>query len=568
MDISSRSGREIAKALGEGGEEILKSQTRLIPSIPLKDQYYWHRLAIQSSPPDTPHDELSRRVCFMFFAVMNTYISAPLLASMLLARQMTFAALNPLSYGLLMGYLITFQCKESQYMYIVQVHQTLMLILPIWLQFEIGGMIHSGCVFLGSFLCPIGAALFCPNVAWVWFTLYVILISTTIAYESRWAYPLPSIETMLFIMNFCGVVIISFCGALFVAERFEIEYKRSEKLLGNILPQSIITRLKDDAISDTSQREMGTTYSIIEHYDGVSILFAKLVDFTAISNQYHPNFIIGMYLRDVFIAWDQLCAEKDSVENIKTIAHACMIVGGLDRVQREEIISNDVAAEMVLLGLEMQVALDKVNEKYHMNIKCQIGVHTGPVIAGVIGVNKFAFDVWGDSVNTASRMESHGVPGYLQMSSETYHQVKAELYEFDIQCRGEIEVKGKGTMTTYLILLPEATTSSTTSTSTSNLNNSSTTSSTSNIQIPSQNNSSKQNNSSSNATTTKTKLNPQKHVSKSNISSTECTCKPKINPQKHASKSINKSSTNSTTELNPQQNVSKSNNSSTNESTK
>ena len=118
----------------------------------------------------------------------------------------------------------------------------------------------------------------------------------TIAYESRWTYPLPSIETVLFILNFCGVVITSFWGALFVAKRFEIEYKRSEKLLVNILPQSVIAQLKDDAISDTSQRQMGTTYSILDHYDGVSIPFPKSVDFTAISTQYHPNFIIGMYL--------------------------------------------------------------------------------------------------------------------------------------------------------------------------------------------------------------------------------------------------------------------------------
>ncbi len=193
----------------------------------------------------------------------------------------------------------------------------------------------------------------------------------------------------------------------------------------------------------------------------------------ATANQ--PSFFIGLFLRDVFSAWDQLLIERN-IDKIKTIGDAFMAVGGIEENQhgiasirggntsyttRSEKTRNDfsqrtlkeVSIEMVLLALEMQQALQQVNKRYGLNFKCRIGMHSGPVIGGVIGVKKFAFDVWGDAVNTASRMESHGIPDYLQMSSDMYKDVIATISDLGINvtCRGNIEVKGKGTMKTYLI---------------------------------------------------------------------------------------------------------------------
>ena len=190
----------------------------------------------------------------------------------------------------------------------------------------------------------------------------------------------------------------------------------------------------------------------------VSILFADLVGFTKASAELHPNFLIGMVLRDVFSAWDEL-SERRSIEKIKTIGDAYMCVGGLDETDgKGEGVARRgriVAYEMVMLGLEMKRALDAVNERYGTQFQVRIGIHSGPCIAGVIGVKRFAFDIWGDAVNTASRMESHGVPGQIHISSETYDNIKHLSYlQFD--CQGDINVKGKGTMKTYLVSLREA----------------------------------------------------------------------------------------------------------------
>jgi adenylate cyclase len=209
------------------------------------------------------------------------------------------------------------------------------------------------------------------------------------------------------------------------------------------LPRSIAKRLKEGEIH------------IIDHFDGVTILFVDLVGFTVASANMRPSFLIGSFLADVFSAWEKICVTR-SMEKIKTIGDAFMVVGGLDAsTTTSHPNGEDTASQMVLLGLDMQEALDTINKRYDLSFKCRIGIHSGPVIAGVIGVRKFAFDVWGDAVNTASRMESHGIPGYLHMSSETHEKVKHQLSHIDIRCRGEIDVKGKGKMKTYTIKMPQ-----------------------------------------------------------------------------------------------------------------
>ena len=159
-----------------------------------------------------------------------------------------------------------------------------------------------------------------------------------------------------------------------------------------------------------------------------------------------------MFLRDVFSAWDEL-SERRTVEKIKTIGDAYMCVGGLtedDIPCGAKLKGRIVAYEMVMLGLEMKRALDQVNAKHGTTFQVRIGIHTGPCIAGVIGVKRFAFDIWGDAVNVASRMESHGVPGSVHISYDTYAYIKHSSY-LKFTCRGENHVKGKGVMTTYLV---------------------------------------------------------------------------------------------------------------------
>ena len=408
---------------------------------------YWYRFAVRSSLPETPPNELIRRSAFLLMSSMTCFAGL-IWGVMYMKLNEPSAAFYPFTYSFLMSTCFIFFIKEGRYHNIVFIQLLLTLLLPIFLQIEVGGIVKSGGVVIWSFLCPLGAALFCrPFIAKRWFSLYIITMIVTLSSEcwhprmilERRSSSVEPFEIALFTMNLAGAMTITYFGALTFSARLVSEYKRSENLLHNVLPRSIVKRLKDGE------------YHIIDHFEGVSILFADLVGFTVAAAEFNPNFLIGMFLRDVFSEWDELC-EQHSMEKIKTIGDAFMAVGGIDKNGPS---GADVAVQMVLLGIEMQKSLIRINRRYKMKFKCRLGLHSGPVIAGVIGVRKFAFDVWGDAVNTASRMESHGIPGYLQLSSSTYGSVKHFLSHIDIKCRGDIEVKGKGLMETYLIKMPE-----------------------------------------------------------------------------------------------------------------
>jgi adenylate cyclase len=406
---------------------------------------YWYRLALRTSLPETPLNEIIRRSAFMLMSSL-TCVAGLIWGGMYVWLDEMRAAMYPITYSVLMTTCFLSMTQEGRYHDIVFVQLLLILLLPICLQIEVGGIIKSGGVVIWSFLCPLGAALFSrPSTARVWFVIYFVSVLATMFCEykniqGRFVASQSELELGLFTMNICGAMTITFFGALMFSIRLDSEYKRSEKLLYNVLPKSIAKRLKD-----------GESH-IIEHFDGVSILFADLVGFTTAAAAFHPNFLIGKFLSDVFSSWDKLC-ENRSLEKIKTIGDAFMAVGGIEGSGRT---GSEVAVEMVLLALEMQQSLDQINKKYGMKFKVRIGLHSGAVIAGVIGVKKFAFDVWGDAVNTASRMESQGVPGCLHLSSDAYDKVRKHVPHFKISCRGEIDVKGKGSMTTYILEMPSS----------------------------------------------------------------------------------------------------------------
>jgi adenylate cyclase len=211
-------------------------------------------------------------------------------------------------------------------------------------------------------------------------------------------------------------------------EKLETEQQRSEQLLLNVLPQSIAERLKQQ------------TGIIAESFTDVSVLFADLVGFTELSGRISPPEIVA-FLNQIFSAFDQL-AEEHGLEKIKTIGDAYMVVAGLP-VERP-----DHAHAIADMALDMQRALTQFNAQNHQNCRIRIGIATGPVVAGVIGIKKFIYDLWGDTVNMASRMESHGVPDCIQVTEETYEVLK-DHYIFEE--RGVILVKGKGHMATYFL---------------------------------------------------------------------------------------------------------------------
>jgi class 3 adenylate cyclase len=215
----------------------------------------------------------------------------------------------------------------------------------------------------------------------------------------------------------------------FVArEALDRERARSESLLLNILPAAIAARLKD------SQEP------IAEHCENATVLFADIVGFTPLSARRKPSELVAL-LDDVFTRFDAL-AREHGLEKIKTIGDAYMAVAGLPHAQPDHALR---AARMaVAMVREVQSLVPATGEA----LEVRVGLHSGPVVAGVIGRSKFSYDLWGDTVNTASRMESLGLPGQVQCSPATARCLEGN---FALQSRGVIEVKGKGAMETFLV---------------------------------------------------------------------------------------------------------------------
>jgi adenylate cyclase len=213
----------------------------------------------------------------------------------------------------------------------------------------------------------------------------------------------------------------------------EFEYARSESLLANVLPKAVADRLRSSAAQ-----------IIADKHEHASILFADMAGFTAEASQTSPVKLVG-FLNDVFTAFDQL-VERHGLEKIKTSGDNYMVVSGVP------VARSDHAAALVRLGIEMLDAAGRLHDPHERAVSIRIGISSGPVVAGVVGVKKFFYDVWGDAVNVASRMETTGLPGRIQVSPQTYEQTSDQ---FDFECRGPVDVKGKGKMVTWLLVGPK-----------------------------------------------------------------------------------------------------------------
>ncbi|TYQ30787.1 adenylate/guanylate cyclase domain-containing protein [Pseudanabaena sp. UWO310] len=215
----------------------------------------------------------------------------------------------------------------------------------------------------------------------------------------------------------------------FIARKeLEEQKERSERLLLNILPQSISDRLKLES------------NLIADNFQDVSVLFADIVGFTVFAEKFPPEEVVT-FLNQIFSRFDVL-AERYGLEKIKTIGDAYMAVAGIPFAHR------DHAQASLEMAIAMQSELATFNREYQQNLKIRIGISSGPVVAGVIGIKKFTYDLWGDTVNTASRMESHGIAGCIQVSETTYQYLR-DRYHFEV--RDRVEIKGKGAMTTYVL---------------------------------------------------------------------------------------------------------------------
>jgi class 3 adenylate cyclase len=204
------------------------------------------------------------------------------------------------------------------------------------------------------------------------------------------------------------------------------ERAKSEQLLRNVLPEAIAERLK---------REPG---AIADGFDAVTVLFADIVGFTPLASEMAPRALVEL-LNEVFSAFDEM-ARRHGLEKIKTIGDAYMVVGGLPTPRA------DHARAVAAMALEMRDAMARLGGG---KLALRIGLHSGPVVAGVIGTSKYSYDLWGDTVNTASRMESHGAAGAIHVSEACRAALGDEL---ELEPRGAVEIKGKGTMRTFWLV--------------------------------------------------------------------------------------------------------------------
>jgi class 3 adenylate cyclase len=205
--------------------------------------------------------------------------------------------------------------------------------------------------------------------------------------------------------------------------------RENERLLLNILPEPIAERLREGELL------------IADRFDDVTLMFADIVEFTRLSSTMSPHELVAV-LNDVFTVFDGL-VDRYGLEKVKTIGDAYMVVGGMPER------TDDHPARVAAMALDLAEAVDRIDSAARLGITFRIGIHCGPVVAGVIGTKKFIYDVWGDTVNMASRMESLGIPGRVQVTHAMAERLRGT---FEIEPRGLIDVKGKGPTPTYFLL--------------------------------------------------------------------------------------------------------------------
>ena len=314
------------------------------------------------------------------------------------------------------------------------VGQIAILLAPTLSMIPLGGFLGSGGVGLWGILAPLGALVFSDvRSAALWYGAYlVVFLGSGVAGELLGgvspAVPEWFTSTMLAANVAVGGTIVFTLLAVFARQRRDAQ-ARADNLLLNILPRSIADRLKAE------------TRTIADQFSSASILFADVVDFTPLAERLPPTEVVGV-LDHLFSHFD-VAAERYGLEKIKTIGDCYMVAAGVPSPRP------DHARALALMALDMQAAMRSSDEVGHLGLELRVGINSGPVVAGVIGRKRFLYDLWGDAVNTASRMESHGTSGRIQITRAT-----KELLEDEFVCepRGTIPVKGKGEVEVWYLV--------------------------------------------------------------------------------------------------------------------
>jgi len=388
--------------------------------------------AIGSDPGD-PAELRVRKALIILFSILVLPVGV-IWAALYWANGEAGAAALPLSYSIFSVIALVAFDRTRSFTLLRRAELGAILVTPFLLGVTLGGLVASSGVVLWAFLAPLGAIAFeSPRRAWRWFGVFLlfVIITTPVANFVR-SEPSALPESMVLTFMALNIIGVSFAAffllATFARQRQDAQ-ERADGLLLNILPASVAERLKLD------QSQMA------EHHDQVTVLFADVVDFTPMSTGLSPADVVGVLDR-LFSDFDDL-VDRYGVEKIKTIGDAYMVAAGVPEPRI------DHATVMADLALEMCELAGRHRRGDGGFIRLRIGVNSGSVVAGVIGRRKFIYDLWGDAVNVASRMESHGMPGRIQIAEPTYKLINTA---FECEPRGEIEVKGKGMVQTWFLV--------------------------------------------------------------------------------------------------------------------
>lgn len=339
----------------------------------------------------------------------------------------------PFTYGLISLVSVLYFKWSHQYRIFRFSQLVLILLLPFFLMTALGGFVNGSAVILWSLICPLGAMLFDDhNKAPSWFAAFGILVALSAFLQPylRVSNNLsPAVVDFFFVMNITVVGALVFMMVYyFVGQKNKFQQK-SEALLLNILPREIAAILKNES------------RTIADHYDEASVLFADMVGFTPLSAELAPVEMVEL-LNEIFSFFDSML-DKYGVEKIRTIGDSYMVASGVPRGRP------DHAQSLARMALEMREYISTHTFRDGRQVAFRIGINSGSMVAGVIGRRKFVYDVWGDAVNVASRMESHGMGGAIQITKNTHDLIKDE---FECQPRGTVNVKGKGEMEVWLVV--------------------------------------------------------------------------------------------------------------------
>jgi class 3 adenylate cyclase len=402
--------------------------------------------AIGATDGDSPEVRLRKGTLTITSATIATLATGWWLTYLALGRPLSAAI--PLSYQVASYIGLAWLSRSHRWERFRDLTIVLVLVLPFLLQWTLGGFVNGSVVMVWAFAAPMGALAFAGTrqavitfAAFAGLTLVSGLIDPWLAARAE---PMPEpARLMFFVLDVVGVAFTTFLvlvyfvrereralDALDVAHRdLQEEQARSESLLLNILPAAVADRLKRGE------------QTIADRIDAATVVFVDVVDFTPLAAGLAPPALVALLDR-VFSAIDAVASAQGLVK-IKTAGDSYMAAAGVP------VADPDHAARAAEFALALGPAVEAALADTGRTVRLRIGMHSGPLVAGVIGRRTFAYDVWGATVNVASRMESHGVPGRVQVSAAT-RELIADRYE--LEPRGSIEVKGIGAMETWLLV--------------------------------------------------------------------------------------------------------------------